>query len=563
MDAPASARAAFSAWRERTARNWYEDDSHLRSLLAHHGLRDDAEELVAFGATCSQLIEPLVRENNRDENLPRLRRYDADGNLVEAIEHHPTYRQIGELAYRSRLMTLLGEPGQQLASLARMFLFAQNGEAGHACPMACTAGLIKVLRAAGNPRPDWMAGLLDPDYSRHLRGAQFLTEIQGGSDVGANAVVGRPTEDGGARLTGEKWFCSVIDADLFLVTARHSDAPGTGGLMGYVVPRRLDDGSLNAFRIRRLKYKLGTRSMASAEVDFEGAWGLPVGGFRTVMEQVISTSRLLNAVCCAAFLTRAAREATTYALHRTAFGQPIAKFPMLARRLADLVVDGYAARGLTFSLAALEDRLTTGAQGRTHERDQAALRMLVNLNKLWTAERCTLGVRAAIEVLGGNGAIEEFSVLPRLLRDAIVLEAWEGGHNVLCSQVLKDCERLRLHEPMFDWLAEHGADEARLASVRARFSEMLGSPEAGWHVRDLCEELRPVAQAAALTLEQRQGGTDPKLAVVVEHLLATTQPSWGQASWGQASWGQASWGQASWDPTRDRGLPGRVARLLA
>lgn len=542
-NAPASAREAFAAWRQRTAGNWYSEDAHTQSLLARFGLDKDDPELIAFGRACANEIDTLVRENNRDENLPRLRRYDSDGNRIEAIEHHPTYREIGRLAYRSRVLSLFGEPGRQLQALVRGYLFAQNGEAGHACPMACTAGLVKVLRAAGDPRPDWMQGLLDPDYDHHLRGAQFLTEIQGGSDVGANAVVARPAEGGWVSLTGEKWFCSVIDADLFLVTARGTDREGTAGLQGYVVPRRLDGGRLNHFRIRRLKYKLGTRSMASSEVDFEGALALPVADFRTVMEEVISTSRLFNAVCCSAFLTRAAREAAAYASVRTAFGKPISQFPSVARRVADLTCEAYAARGLSLSLAALDDRL---ALSMGDEQQRGALRMLTNLNKLWTAERCTLGVRGAIEVLGGNGAIEEFSVLPRLLRDSIVLEAWEGGHNVLCSQILRDCQRLGLHEPMFQWLDARVKEphlRARLSEVRGRFVAMIARPDAAWIIRDLCEELRPVAQTIVLAEDlDRDSRIDPKLPVIVEHLRISSA--------------------RDYDPSEDRGLAARVAQII-
>lgn len=542
MTAPDTARQAFAHWQERTRGSWLDDDPHLRSLLSHHGLPAD-DALATFAEVCARDIDPLARENNRDEHLPVLRRYDGVGNRIEAIDHHPTYHQIGKLAYPSRVMSLYGEPGQELASVARMYLFSQNGEAGHACPMACTAGLIKILQAAGNPRPDWMAGLLDPDYDHHLRAAQFLTEVQGGSDVGANAVVARPAENGGFRLTGEKWFCSVIDADLFLVSARPEGAnAGTSGVHGYVVPRHLDDGRVNAFRIRRLKYKLGTRSMASAEVDFEGAWGLPVGDFRRIMEKVIDTSRLLNAVCCSGLLQRALREALTYAESRTAFGRSILAFPTVSRRVADLRTDAYAARGLTFALAALADQI---ALGTASERDTNAYRMLVNLNKFWTSDTCTAGVRAAIEVLGGNGAIEEFSVLPRLLRDAIVLEAWEGGHNMLCSQILKDSQRLALHEPAFEWLAERGAPADALARIRDRWNRHLGatSPDAAWHVRDLCEELRPIAQAAALIDESRRPGSDPRLPVVIDHLVTRSR--------------------RGWDPLEDAGLPERIRAILA
>jgi acyl-CoA dehydrogenase len=537
MERTESARADFAEWRRLTAADWYADDPHLTSLLRHHGVSDDG--LADFARVCAQQLDPLIRENNRDEHLPLLRRYDGQGNRIEAIDHHPTYPQIGRLAYRSGVMSLYAQRGAETASLARLYLFVQNGEAGHACPMACTAGLIKVLEAAGNPRPDWMSGLLDPDYDRHLRGAQFLTEVQGGSDVGANVVVARDAGDGTARITGEKWFCSVIDADLFLMTARPEGAPpGTGGLKAYVVPRRLADGSTNGFFIRRLKYKLGTRSMASAEVDFVDAWALPVADFRTVMEVVIDTSRLYNAVCSAAMMQRAWRDASGYARTRKAFGQPILTFPTLARIVARIRTEAYAARGMTFALAALGDRIALG--GAT-ERERAARRMLVNLNKFWTSLTGTLVARDAIEVLGGNGAIEEFSVLPRMLRDSIVCEAWEGGHNVLCAQVVRDAERLRLHEPMFDWLAELGAPAERLATVRERWERVLGTPSSAAYARDLCEELRPVAQAAALLAEARGPGSDPLLPVAAAHLLATSA--------------------RGWDPLADAGLEARIEAL--
>lgn len=514
---PDDARNRFAVWREE-AGDWWSEDAHLRSLAAFHRIEDPAS-LRAFAGICAQQIEPLVRENNRDENLPRLRRYDDHGTRIEAIDHHPNYHAIGRLAYRSGVMSLYGEVGRERDAAARLYLFAQNGEAGHACPMACTAGLIKVLRHAGNPRPDWMARLVDPDYDHHYRGAQFLTEVQGGSDVGANAVAATHLDDGTARLTGEKWFCSVIDADLFLVTARPIGAgDGTAGLQGYVVPRRLDAGGVNGFRIRRLKYKLGTRSMASAEVDFDEAWALPVANFRTVLHEVIDTSRLLNAVCCAAIHERAYREAATYAANRMAFGQPIAVFPQITRQLADLRVDAYAARGLTFALANIADR---AALGVATAEELGAYRMLVNLNKLWTSLSCTASVRVAIEVLGGNGAIEEFSALPRLMRDAVVLEAWEGGHNVLCSQVIRDCQRGALHEPMFAWLAAQGGATDALDRVQAAWNKhVVEEPGAApWYIRDLCAMLRPVAQAACLIAESRQPASDPRLPVVIAHLL--------------------------------------------
>jgi alkylation response protein AidB-like acyl-CoA dehydrogenase len=534
---PTSARAAFAAWRSART-SWWEDDPHLASLLHVHGADAAVSEIRAFAAACAGPIDRWAIETNRDEHLPQLRRWDGFGNRVEDVSFHPDYHQIGRAVYRTGVMSRYAEPGRELETLALVYLLAQDGEAGHCCPLACTAGMIKILQAAGDAPPEWLERLYDPDYDTHFHASQFLTEIQGGSDVGANALVARETADGWA-LFGEKWFCSVIDANLFLVTARPEGAPaGTAGLRAFVVPRTREGGP-NHFEIRRLKYKLGTRSMASAEVDFRGALARPVGDFRRTVEIVLNTSRLYNAICAAGFLQRAWREADGYARARTAFGTSLLSFPSIQRTVARLRVEAYAARSVSFLLAA---RAPVVGQA-----PDPAWRMLVNLNKIWTALTCPAGVRDAIEVLGGNGAIEDFSVLPRLLRDSLVLEAWEGGHGVLCAQILRDARKLRLHEPMFALLGALGgpALATPLARLRARWDRVLALPESDGaaHIRDLVEELRPVAQAAALAAEARADGADPLLPIVIEHLLAT--------------------GSRGWDPLEDRGLAARLTVLTS
>ncbi|MDP2307271.1 MAG: acyl-CoA dehydrogenase family protein [Pseudomonadota bacterium] len=553
VSAPASARQSFATWRAALT-SWWKDDPHLASLLRHHRPAGaphpiDTAALRAFAEACAGPIDRMVIETNRDEHLPALRRWDGHGNRIEEVVFHPDYHAIGRAVYRSGVMSRYATPGRELETLGIVYLLAQDGEGGHCCPLACTAGMIKILQAAASTEPgahaDWLERLYDPDYDTHFHASQFLTEVQGGSDVGTNALVATESA-GGWVVTGEKWFCSVIDADLFLVTARPEGAPGgTVGLRTFVVPRKLADGAVNHFEIRRLKYKLGTRSMASAEVDFRGAVATPVGDFRRTVEIVLNTSRLYNSVCASGLLQRAWREADGYARARIAFGQPILAFPSIARTVARLKVEAYAARSMSFHLAA------TASMGTAPS--QPAWRMLVNLNKIWTAQTCPAGMRDAIEVLGGNGAIEDFSVLPRLLRDSLVLEAWEGGHGVLCAQILRDAKKLRLHEPMFDALAALAGGTAapggglpeRIAEARARWERLLALPEAdaAAHVRDLVEELRPVAQAAALAAEARTPGSDPLLPVVIDHLLVTSR--------------------RGWDPLEDAGLAPRIAALVA
>ena len=539
MSDPSTAREQFAAWRDQVD-NFYDLDPHLQSLVRHYGVQHAEEQLRRFGAQAAGRIDELATLNNRPEHLPRLMRFDGQGTRLEQVDHHPGYHEIGRLAYGTGAMGLYAEPGNELITLLYQYLLSHDGEAGHACPFACTAGLIKILHQAQGDHSAWLERLYDPDYDTHFHGAQFLTEVQGGSDVGANTVVATPAGDGSWRITGEKWFCSVIDAHLFVVTARPEGAgAGTRGLQSFAVPRTLEDGATNHFALRRLKDKLGTRSMASAEVDFEGAVAWPVSDFRTCVEIVLNTSRTYNAATSSGLMQRAWLEAWGYATHRTAFGQPILRFPAVARIVAKLRVEAYAARASTFHIAHLADRIARG-----EDELKPAWRMLVNLNKFWTSIVGTSCVRDAIEVLGGNGAIEEFSVLPRLLRDSVVCEAWEGSHNVLVAQALKDSRRYAMHEPMFELIEALGGASAELQRARQRWRRVLDMPEelAALHARDVAWDIRLAYQLAALRAEAAVEGSDPLLPTVIAHLAATQAPGY--------------------DPLDDGGLGARIEVLV-
>lgn len=541
---PARAREAFSAWQADLATNALDADPHFAGLVQKYGRASAISRLHPFAGLVSSRLDAGARITNRDENLPRLQRFDGIGNRTEAIVFHPEHHAMGRDVYATGLVGLYDQPGREFETLSFVYLVGQNGEGGHACPLACTAGLTKVLRATLDDPPPalgsgglghdraraWLDRVYDPNYDTHIHGSQFLTEVQGGSDVGANSLAARLDGDRW-RLSGEKWFCSVADAQLFVVTARPDGAgPGTQGLGAFVVPRLLDNGEVNHFELRRLKYKLGTRSMASAEIDFRGAEAWRVGDFRRTVEVVLNTSRLYNAVVAAGVLQRAWREADAYARVRAAFGSPIREFPVVRRILARLFTEASAARASSFYLADLADAI---ACGESRSDALGAWRMLVNLNKMWTALTCPAGVRDAIEVLGGNGAIEEFSVLPRLLRDSIVVEAWEGGHGVLCAQLLRDSQRLRLHEPMFRWLSVTIPHE-RLDAMRSRWEQVIARPDAAWVFRDLVDELRVVVQAGLLDNEG-----NARSSAAAQHLLASRH-----------------------DPMADAGLVDRVAVLL-
>jgi alkylation response protein AidB-like acyl-CoA dehydrogenase len=383
---------------------------------------------------------------------------------------------------------------------------------------------------AGSPaqRSRYLPGLLATDYDKRLHASQFLTEVQGGSDVGANAVVARPSGDQ-HRIFGEKWFCSVADASLFLMTARPEGAPaGTRGLGAFLVPR-IVEGRVNEFSIRRLKRKLGTRAMASAEIDFQGALAEPIGpldqGFKTVVERVLDTSRVFNAVVCAASMRRAYLEASAYARHRRAFGQAIGEFPLVQEAVATLQAEAIAATSATFRLVELGDRAATGS---LDERGQAARRVAVNVNKYWTSVRNTQMVRLAMEVLGGNGTIESFSVLPQLYRDAMVLESWEGTHNVLVAQVLRDAERLELDRAFtgeladaLDRLSPEVIGAARVERVRAGLAalESVKGPIDQRFGRRIVDQMAAVHAATAMLEELAVVPEDKTLGAAIDFIV--------------------------------------------
>jgi alkylation response protein AidB-like acyl-CoA dehydrogenase len=453
-----SARSDLEAWRDAAADNRFDSDLFFQRLLRRHiGERFDQLEDRFHGLAeeTGDNFDRLVLESSRDENLPVIRRHDADGRPVEEVVFHPSYHQVGRVFWASGVLAMLGDPGNELVSGALTYILDQSGEAGHACPVACTTGAIKLLQQVGTEeqKKRYLPALLDPDYDRRLHASQFVTEVQGGSDVGLNSCVAVPDPErsGWYRITGEKWFCSVADANLFVVSARLEGAPdGTKGLGLFLVPRLLD-GAPNGFVLRRLKYKLGTRSMATGEIEFDGALGEAIGatdhGFRNLVAIVLDASRVCNAVAACGIMRRALTDSRRFADHRIAFEHRIIEFPAVQEILARMRMRTMVALTTTFRLLAITDQIDRSADD---EELVAARRIGVMINKYWTALASTRCARDGIEILGGNGTIEDFSVLPRLYRDAIVVESWEGTHNTLCAQVLRDFASRGLHR---QWLS--------------------------------------------------------------------------------------------------------------
>jgi putative acyl-CoA dehydrogenase len=460
---------------------------------------DDLHRLGKLAGTA----EPQRWADEANRHEPRLLTHDRYGHRIDEVEFHPAWHHLMDVAVTEGLA---GAPwadprdGAHVARAAGLFTWSQV-EAGHSCPITMTYAVVPALRNA----PDLAAtyeplltgraydpGLRAPLTKRGLLAGMGMTEKQGGSDVRANSTVATPAGDGTFRLRGHKWFTSAPMCDLFLVLAQ---APG--GLSCFLVPRVLPDGTHNPFRIQRLKDKLGNRSNASSEPEFDETVAWLVGeeghGVRTIIEMV-ATTRLDCVLGSAAGMRAALVQAIHHTRHRSAFGSPLADKPLMRNVLADLAVESEAATTLGLRLAGAVDRAVRG-----DAQEQAFRRLAVAVGKYWVCKRQPAVVGEALECLGGNGYVEE-SGLPRLYRDAPLNSIWEGSGNVQALDVLRAIRR----EPdsLTAFLAEvataAGADR-RLDHAVTSLKETLAGPEdPEWQARRVVERMALVLQGSLL-----------------------------------------------------------------
>lgn len=457
--------------------NFFEQDRGLQLLLADLLKEEDRAEVFAslneWGGLVAGRWNEMAVEANRNENLPRIIKYDRAGRAVERVDYGPVARLMRREVAEAGVLT---KAKNDLHRFAIVYLLAHNGEASTNCGLSCTDGLIRALEAKGSSflRDTYMPLLRSVETP--LAGAQFVTEQDGGSDVGAIEADARQNEDGTWAITGEKWFCSNPD-EYFLVAARPAGSrAGTSGVAVFLVPRLLPDGSLNRISFKRLKDKLGTRSLPTAEMDFDGATAYQIGetadGFKTLMHYVINVSRIHNAANACGMLHRSFLEARNYARQRTAFGEPIINYPLIQETLVGLLEKLWRYRVLTFKLIALIDKNGLEPEDAGQGMWQ---RFLVNLAKYRTAVQLTNSIREAMLIFGGNGIVEDFTVLPRLMRDAMIIETWEGAHNTLCLQIMRDAAKSDILER---WRAEVSDALERwpqdfLSGTRERFEQVF------------------------------------------------------------------------------------------
>ncbi|MGG0175727.1 acyl-CoA dehydrogenase family protein [Gottfriedia acidiceleris] len=429
--------------------NFYKEDLNLQMILRKYFNEDfftwANKELKEFGELCANEIDQRAIHTDR-EGQPRLIKYDAYGNDISHVWVNEGYKQTvkdtynrGIVSYVHKPIPELGIKGNYIYSYAQGYLLSQT-EAGFYCPVTLSmAATFLVERYADEAlKEKYLPHLLSTGETELYEGATFLTERQGGSDVGAN-VVKAVKEGDYYRIYGEKYFASNVgQCGITTILARIEGAPpGSKGLSLFLVPWKNDDGTNNGFTIRRLKDKLGVRAVPSGEVEFNGSKAFLIGdpsrGINYMME-ALNLSRICNAVASVGIMRRAYVEAKKYAENRLAFGQLLTNFPMIQETLAKLASIQEVQTSAVFNLVALYDRVVGKENGTTEE--QTLVRLLIAILKMRTAEEAIHFSHEAIEMHGGNGYIEDF-VTPRLLRDAQVLTVWEGTANILGLEILR------------------------------------------------------------------------------------------------------------------------------
>ena len=417
-----------------------------------------------------------------DRQWPTLETHDARGIRIDRVVQHPDYRELEKLSYGRGIVGIKYKQGflakhrafRHLVGFGAGYYFAQS-EIGLYCPICMTDGVGRVLerRPKGPQTPLYemtIAHLSASDPGELWQGAMFLTEKQGGSDVGANAVTATLQ---GRRwfLNGDKWFCSNVAADAILALARMPEgSPGTKGLGLFLVLRQKPAGNSATIRIHRLKDKLGVRSMPTGEVTFENTEAFLIAGenegFKQ-MAEMLNLSRLYNAVASIAGMRRALLEALKYGSGRNAFGRRLNELPLWRATMADLVAEHMGIFALIFETVRALDRADNG-DVEAHK----LMRIAIPMAKALSGKLAVFAVSEAMEAIGGNAYIEE-SILPRLLRDCQVLPIWEGTTHILTLDALRSIQKEGSHEALFAriQLALSRAKRLDIGPVKARLDD--------------------------------------------------------------------------------------------
>ncbi|MEK4700142.1 acyl-CoA dehydrogenase family protein [Solibacillus sp. FSL R7-0668] len=421
------------------------DNPFLQKLfqqLLQQDYEQFATDLEPYIKRLSTTWRNTTNEIARPENAPTIRHYNAYNERIDRIVRPLEAIQLTEEIFNDGLFSAHQQPYKGIVK--RYFLHG-NGETGITCPLACTDGLIALIEMFYDEVPQAVRDIYE--HAKNGRngqfaiGAQFMSEIQGGSNIPAN-VLRAVAHDDHYLLYGNKFFCSAVHADYSVVTAR---IEGTEDIAVFVVPTWLPgDKELerrNHHTVNRLKWKLGTSELPSGEIDYNGAVAYRIGpqnrGVALAVSIVLTRSRLDIGFSSAAFVMRAAREAMLYARFRQVFDRKIDEFPMAAAQLEDLQD---AAKRMAATAFTIYERFL---QTDNEDAVQAfATREIILLQKIFASKEAVEKLRLAISIFGGHGAIEDFSSIPRLFRDSMVNELWEGPRNVLLAQIYRDLHKI-------------------------------------------------------------------------------------------------------------------------
>jgi putative acyl-CoA dehydrogenase len=484
--------------------NLFEQDRALADALRREGA-DWAEDRVrGFGERVGG--EPMRWGEQANRNVPILRSHDRFGHRIDEVDFHPAWHQLMDLAVTNELHALpwrVPRAGAHVARAALFYLLSQV-EAGVLCPIAMTYSVVPALRSQPDLAAEWEPRFTSNVYDERVipavekRGAicgMAMTEKQGGSDVRANTTRARPIGVGGQgreyEITGHKWFCSAPMSDAFLVLA-HTER----GLSCFLLPRWRPDGTRNRIHLQRLKDKLGNRSNASSEVEFEGAWSRMVGeegrGIPTIIEMVNHT-RLDCVIGSSAWMRQAVAQALHHCAHRSVFRKRLIEQPLMQNVLADLAVESEAATATMMRLARSYD------EGARDDREDLFKRLATAVVKYWICKRCPAAVGEALECLGGNGYVEE-SILPRLYREAPLSSIWEGSGNVMCLDVLRAIGRSPDSLAVFfeEIALARGADRRLDAFVDRLRAELADFDAVETRARGIVERMALALQASLL-----------------------------------------------------------------
>lgn len=520
---------------DRHGQNLFTTDTELQQMLALYLppalLQHMRPHFERLGALAGGRLDELAQ--TADKNPPTLSLRTRTGIDQQKVTKHPAYVEMERLALSEFGLAAMSHRDETLGWKGKMpplvkyvltYLFVQ-AEFGLCCPVSMTDSLARTLKKFGSPElvKRFLPRFQSLDFDTLAQGAMFMTEQAAGSDIAATLTLARKDEAGQWRLEGDKWFCSNPDADFAMVLARADDAPaGMKGVSLFLLPKQLEDGSANHYRILRLKDKLGTRSMASGEIRLEGAVAYLVGeegrGFQQ-MADMVNNSRLSNGVRAAGLMRRAVAEAEYIASERRAFGRRLADMPLMQRQLHKLRLPAEQARSMVFQTALALARSDGGEEGA-----YALLRILTPLIKFRACRDARKVTGDAMEVRGGCGYIEEWSD-PRLVRDAHLGSIWEGTSNIVALDVIRAIKR-----------------EGSLPALQAHFGALLDdtavAPAFAQALRDA------LARAAALAATAAHEGGDVlarQAASALYHTCSAIAMAWEGARSGSAQ--RVQWAQ--------------------